>query len=106
MTRAGLSVGAVRLLVCRTQVTGSEDLAEAEDVPDAGLYLEAAGQPGTRDAGGVCGNRDQVVALGGEPDLGRRLGPVRLRDRCGAVGADPGHEGHSEVGDLAADHAV
>src|SRR6266581_2278439 len=60
---------------------GSQDLAEAEQVPDAGLDLEAAGQPGTADAAGVGGDGDQVVALGGEPDLGGVLGPVRLPDR-------------------------
>jgi RNA polymerase sigma-70 factor (sigma-E family) len=85
---------------------GSEDLAEAEYVPDAGLHLEAAGQPGTPDTGGVGCDRDQVVALGGKPDLGWFLGPVRFPDRCPAAGPDPGHEGHSEIGDLAADHAV
>src|SRR5690349_13479878 len=41
----------------------SEDLAEAQDVPDAGLDLETAGQPGTPDAGGIVGDGDQVIAF-------------------------------------------
>src|SRR5579859_120197 len=60
---------------------GSEDLAEPEQVPDAGLDLEAAAQPGAPDAARVVGDGDQVVTLGGEPDLGGGLGSVRLHDR-------------------------
>src|SRR5215472_17043769 len=58
------------------RVSRLQRLAETEDVEDAGLDLQAAGEPRPADTARVGGEGDQVVALGGEPDLCLAIGAV------------------------------
>jgi hypothetical protein len=83
----------------------SEQSAEAEEVEHAGLDLQAAAEPGPREAARVLGDGQQVLALGGEPDLGLAARAVGKGDRGDAVGPEPGHECHAEVVHLATDLA-
>jgi crotonobetainyl-CoA:carnitine CoA-transferase CaiB-like acyl-CoA transferase len=79
--------------------------AEGEQVPDAGLDPDPAPNPHPGDVGRGGGKRHDVVAVRGQPDVGRRV-VNDLLDRLRAVVGDPGHERHAQVGDVAAERAV
>jgi|GEM_PF-441739 len=80
--------------------------AEREQVPDAGVDLDPARHPHPGDVARGGRQRHHVVAIRGQPDVGRR--PVRrgLFDRLGARIGDPGHERDAQVGDVAAERAI
>jgi len=80
--------------------------AEREQVPDAGVDLDPARHPHPGDVARGGRQRHHVVAIRGQPDVGRR--PVRrgLFDRLGACIGDPGHERDAQVGDVAAERAI
>jgi crotonobetainyl-CoA:carnitine CoA-transferase CaiB-like acyl-CoA transferase len=77
--------------------------AQRQQVPHAGLDLDPAGQPHPGDVGWGGGERDHIVAVPGQPDIGRRLIRRRLLHRLGAMLGDPGYERHAEIGDMAAE---
>jgi crotonobetainyl-CoA:carnitine CoA-transferase CaiB-like acyl-CoA transferase len=77
--------------------------AQREQVAHAGLDLDPAGQPHPGDVGRGGGERDHVVAVPGQPDIGGRLIRRRLLHRLGAMLGDPGYERHAEIGDMAAE---
>jgi crotonobetainyl-CoA:carnitine CoA-transferase CaiB-like acyl-CoA transferase len=79
---------------------------ERQQVPDAGLDLDPARHPHAGDVGRGGGQQDHVVAVRGQPDVGRRLVRRRLLDRLAARVGNPGHEGDAQIGDLAAERAV
>jgi hypothetical protein len=79
-----------------------QELTEREQVPHAGLDLDPAGQPHPGDVGRGGGQRDHVVAAGGQPDVGRRVVGLRLGHRFGARVGEPGHERHAQIGHVAA----
>jgi formyl-CoA transferase/CoA:oxalate CoA-transferase len=79
---------------------------ERQQVPDAGLDLDPARHPHAGDVGRGLRERDHIVAVRGQPDVGRRLVRRRLLDRLGARVGDPGHERHAQVGDVGAERAV
>jgi formyl-CoA transferase/CoA:oxalate CoA-transferase len=87
------AAGAVRL----------QKLAQREQVLHARLDLDPAGQPHPGDIGRGGGQRDNVVAVPGQPDVGRRLIRRRLLHRLGAMIGDPGDKGDAEIGDMAAE---
>src|SRR5215472_5931475 len=87
-------------------MAGSEKLAEAEQVRDARLHLEAAGEPEADEESRVVGDGHQIIALHAEPDLGGRVRAVGHGDRGCAIGTDMGEEGNSQVSDRAAELAV
>jgi len=80
-----------------------QELAQRQQVPHAGLDLDPPGQPHPGDVGRGGGQRDHVVAVPGQPDIGRRLIRRRLFHRLGAMLGDPGYERHAEIGDMAAE---
>ena len=80
-----------------------QKLAECQQVPHAGLDLDPAGQPHPGDVRRGGGQRDDVVAVPGQPDVGRRFIRRRLLYRLGAMIGDPGYERHAEIGDMAAE---
>jgi hypothetical protein len=80
--------------------------AEREQVPDAGLDLDPARHPHAGDVGRGLRERDDIVAVRGQPDVGRRLVRRRFLDRLGARVGKPGHERHAQVGDGGAERAV
>jgi hypothetical protein len=79
---------------------------ERQQVPDAGLDLDPARHPHPGDVGRGGGQQDHVVAVRGQPDVGRRLVRSHLFDRLGALVGERGHERHAQVGDMAAHRAV
>jgi CoA-transferase family III len=81
---------------------GLQELAQGQQVPHAGLDLDPAGQPHPGDVGRRGGQGDDVVAAGGQLDVGRRVVRLGLGYRCGAVIGEPGHERHAKVGHMAA----
>ena len=78
-------------------------MEQVEYVP---LHLEPPGKPGAGEASRVSGNRDNHIALRGEPDLGRRAAIRRFPDRIRSVRPEPGHEGNPQVRDTAAERPV
>jgi crotonobetainyl-CoA:carnitine CoA-transferase CaiB-like acyl-CoA transferase len=77
--------------------------SQRHQVPHAGLDLDPAGQPHPGDVGRGGGERDHVVAVPGQPDIGRGLVGRRLLHRLGTMLGDPGYERHAEIGDMAAE---
>jgi crotonobetainyl-CoA:carnitine CoA-transferase CaiB-like acyl-CoA transferase len=85
------------------RVVRLQELTQREKVLHAGLDLDPAGQPHPGDVGRGGGQRDDVVAVPGQPDVRRRLIRRRLLHRLGAAIGDPGYERHAEIGDIAAE---
>jgi len=83
-----------------------QEATERQQVPDAGLDLDPACHPHAGDVGRGRRERDDVVAVRGQPDVGRRLVRRGLLDRLGARIGNPGHERHAQIGDVAAERAV
>jgi CoA-transferase family III len=83
-----------------------QQTTQRQQVPDAGLDLDPARHPHTGDIGRGLRERDAIVAVRGQPDVGRRLVRRRLLDRLGARIGNPGHERHAQVGDVGAERAV
>jgi len=79
---------------------------QRQQVPDAGLDLDPASNPHAGDVGWGSRQRDHIVAVRGQPDVGRRLVGSGLLDRLRAVTGDPGHERNAQIGDLAAERAA
>jgi formyl-CoA transferase/CoA:oxalate CoA-transferase len=79
---------------------------QRQQVPDAGLDSDPARHPHAGDVGRGRGQRDHVVAVRGQPNVGRRLVRRGLLDRLGAGVGDPGHERYAQIGDVAAERAV
>ena len=77
--------------------SAENDFAEAEQVGEAGLDLEAAGEPGADEQARVVGDGDQVVAFHAEPDLGGLVGAVGHGDRGRAIGTKMGAERDAQV---------
>jgi crotonobetainyl-CoA:carnitine CoA-transferase CaiB-like acyl-CoA transferase len=94
--------GVIRL----QKTTPLQKTTEREQVPDAGVDLDPARHPHAGDVGRGRGQRDHVVAVRGQPDVGRRLVRRGLLDRLGARVGNPGHERHAQIGDVAAERAV
>ncbi len=80
--------------------------SQGEQVPDAGLHLDPARHPHAGDVGRRGGQRNHIVAVRGQPDVGRRLVRRGLLDRLAAGIGDPGYERDAQVGDVAAECAV
>jgi crotonobetainyl-CoA:carnitine CoA-transferase CaiB-like acyl-CoA transferase len=80
--------------------------AQGQQVPDAGLDLDPARHPHPGDVGRGGRQRHHVVAVRGQPDVGRGLIRGGLLDRLGARIGNPGHERNAQVGDVAAERAV
>jgi hypothetical protein len=72
-----------------------QKLAEREQVPHAGMNLDPAGDPHPGDVSRGGGQRDHIVAVRGQPDVGRRVVWLGLGYRCGPVIGEPGHERHA-----------
>src|SRR5215467_12771319 len=87
-------------------MAGSDEFAEAEQVREAGLDLEAAGEPEADEESRIVGDGHQVITLHAEPDLGGRVRAVGHGHRGCAVGTEMGEEGNSQVSDRAAELAV
>ena len=83
-----------------------QEATQREQVPDAGVDLDPARHPHAGDVGRGRRQRDDIVAVPGEPDVGRRLVRRGLLDRLGARVGDPGHERHVQIGDVAAERPV
>jgi crotonobetainyl-CoA:carnitine CoA-transferase CaiB-like acyl-CoA transferase len=83
-----------------------QETSQGQQVPDAGLDLDPARHPHAGDVGRGRGQRDHVVAVRRQPDVGLRLVRRGLLDRLGAAAGDPGHERHAQVSDVAAERAV
>ena len=83
-----------------------QETTQRQQVPDAGLDLDPARHPHPGDVGRGGGQRDHVVAVRGQPDVGRRLVRRAQEDRIVARVGNPGHEGDAQIGDLAAERAV
>ena len=79
---------------------------EREQVADAGLDLDPARHPHPGDVGRGRRKRHHIVAVRGQPNVGRRLVRSNLFHRLGAIFGDPGHERHAEIGHVAAERAV
>jgi formyl-CoA transferase/CoA:oxalate CoA-transferase len=79
---------------------------ESQQVSDAGLDLDPARHPHAGDVGRGGGQRDDVVAVRGQPDVGLRLVRRGLLDRLGAHVGDLGDERDAQVGDVTAERAV
>ncbi len=82
-----------------------QETTEGEQVPDAGLDLDPARHPHAGDVGRGRRQRHHVVAVRGQPDVGRRV-VDDLLDRLRAMLGDPGQERYAQVGDVAAERAV
>jgi gluconate 5-dehydrogenase len=88
------------------QATSLQELAEPEDVADAGLHLDPAGQPGPGEPVDVLGQFEDDGAGGGHPDVGRRVAGDRLADGFRhAPRPEPRHERDVEVGHAAGERA-
>ena len=83
-----------------------QQAAQGQQVPDAGLDLDPPRHPHPGDVGRGRRDRDHVIALGRQPDVGGRLVRGRLLDRLGPRVGEPGYERNIEVGDMAAERAV
>jgi crotonobetainyl-CoA:carnitine CoA-transferase CaiB-like acyl-CoA transferase len=83
-----------------------QETAQGQQVPDAGLDLDPARHPHPGDVGRGGRQRHHVVAVRGQPDVGRGLIRGGLLDRLGARIGNPGHERNAQVGDVAAERAV
>jgi crotonobetainyl-CoA:carnitine CoA-transferase CaiB-like acyl-CoA transferase len=94
--------GVVRL----RPATPLQKTTERQQVPDAGLDLDPARHPHAGDVGRGRRERHDVVAVRGQPDVGRRLAGCGLLDRLGARVGNPGHERYAQIGDVAAERAV
>jgi crotonobetainyl-CoA:carnitine CoA-transferase CaiB-like acyl-CoA transferase len=105
LAEAGFSADRIAELRA-AQVIRLQEAAQRQQVPDAGLDLDPARDPHAGDVGRRRGQRDDIVAARGQPDVSRRLIRRGLLDRLGAVIGDPGHERHVQVGDVAAERAV
>jgi crotonobetainyl-CoA:carnitine CoA-transferase CaiB-like acyl-CoA transferase len=96
------AAGVIRL----PKMTPSQKTTERQQVPDAGLDLDPARHPHAGDVGWGRRERDDIVAVRGQPDVGRRFIWRGLFDRLGARIGNPGHECHVQIGDVAAERAV
>ena len=109
LAEAGYSAGRIAELraagVIRLQNDALQKTTQREQVPDAGLDLDPARHPHAGDVGRGFRQRHYVVAVRGQPDVGRRVADDLL-DRLGAMVCDPGHERNAQVGDVAAERAV
>ena len=115
LAEAGYSAGRIAELretgVVRLQKTtpirddALQKTAEREQVPDAGLDLDPARHPHAGDVGRSFRQRHHVVAVRGQPDVGRRV-VGDLLDLLGAMICDRDHERNAQVGDVAAERAV
>jgi hypothetical protein len=83
-----------------------QQTSQGQQVPDARVDLDPARHPHAGDVGRGRGQRDHIVAVRAQPDVGRRLVRCGLLDGLGAGVGDPGHERHAQVGDLTAQRAV
>src|SRR5579863_8889810 len=83
-----------------------QETTQRQQVPDAGLDLDPARHPHPGDVGRGGGQRDHVVTVRGQPDVGRRLVRSHLFDRLGALVSERGQERHGQVGHIAAHRAV
>ena len=83
-----------------------QQATQRQKVPDARVDLDPARHPHPGDVGRRRGQRDDVVAVRGQPNVGRRFVRRGLLDRFGAGVGNPGHERHVQVGDVAAERAV
>jgi crotonobetainyl-CoA:carnitine CoA-transferase CaiB-like acyl-CoA transferase len=88
------------------RATPLQKATQRQQVPDAGLDLDPARHPHPGDVGRGLRERDAIVAVRGQPDVGRRLVRRRLLDRLSARIGNPGHERHAQVGDVGAERAV
>jgi crotonobetainyl-CoA:carnitine CoA-transferase CaiB-like acyl-CoA transferase len=79
-----------------------QQLTQRQQVPHAGLDLDPARDPHPGDVGRGGGQREDVVAVGGQPDVGRRVVYRGLGHRLGTMVVEPGHERHAEIGHMAA----
>jgi crotonobetainyl-CoA:carnitine CoA-transferase CaiB-like acyl-CoA transferase len=94
--------GVIRL----RQRAALEKAAQRQQITDAGLDLDPARHPHARDVGGRPRERDHIVAVPGQPDVGRRLVRPDLLDRFRAVVGNPGYERHAQIGHVAAEGAI
>jgi NAD(P)-dependent dehydrogenase (short-subunit alcohol dehydrogenase family) len=90
----------------QAEASSLQELAEPEDVADAGLHLDPSGQPGPGKRVNVLGQFEDHGAGRGHPDVGRRVVRARFADRfrC-AVRPEPGHERDVQVGYAAGERA-
>jgi hypothetical protein len=68
--------------------------------------LDPASEPHAGDVVRGGGERDRIVAVRDQPDVGRRVVRPRLLDRLGAMLSNPGHERHAQIGHMAAERTV
>ena len=80
--------------------------AQRQQVADAGLDLDPAGHPHARDVGRGRREGDDIIAVPGQPDIGRRFVRADLLDRLRAMVGDPGGERHAEICHMTAERAV
>jgi len=83
-----------------------QQATQRQQILDAGLDLDPARYPHAGDVGRRRRQRDHVVAVPGQPDVGWRLIRRGLLDRLGARVGNPGHERYAQIGDVAAEQAV
>src|SRR6266567_6422779 len=83
-----------------------EEAPEVEQVEEVALDLEPARQPGPGEAARIIGDRQHIGALGREAYLRAWEPVVHFLDRIRAVRAEPGHIGHTQVRDMAAQRPV
>ena len=90
----------------QAQASSLQELAEPEDVADAGLHLHASGQPGAGERVDVLGQFEDDGAGGGHPDVGRRVGGAGFLDRVRhAPRPEAGDERDIQVGHAAGERA-
>jgi type VII secretion-associated serine protease mycosin len=107
LTGLGFLVAVVLLIVWLTRAardrrktakTPLQELAETEQVFHAGLDLHLAAQPHARDVHRRFGQRQHVLAGGGDPDVGGRVIRGLLPHILLAVGSQASTERHAQVG--------
>jgi crotonobetainyl-CoA:carnitine CoA-transferase CaiB-like acyl-CoA transferase len=96
--------GVIRLPL--QQAAPLQQATQGQQVLEAGLDLDPARHPHPGDVGRGRGQRDHVVAVRGQPNVGERLVRCGLFDRLGARVGDRGHERDAQVGDMAAERAI
>jgi crotonobetainyl-CoA:carnitine CoA-transferase CaiB-like acyl-CoA transferase len=88
------------------EVIRLQQATQGQQVPDAGLDLDPARHPHASDVGRGGRERDDIVAVRGQPNVGRRLIRRGLLDRFGARIGNRGHERYVQIRDVAAERAV
>lgn len=83
-----------------------EQIAQGQQVTHAGLDLDPARDPHPGDVGRSRGQRDDIIAVRNQLDVGRGILGLRLGDRVGAVVGEPGKERDIEVGHMTAHRAL